>query len=275
MYYQPLVNSGPAQGSFPKSVHLLSNEGKEQIYGCVPNGGIGISIILNGDCFIKKGNNWEQQPRMFIYGLVRRVQWHRITADYQEVTIVFRPHYLQLLLKHRLSELPEAEAIPIYELFDRNEADKLYESLCTTKKEAEIIKAVECFLERSMRKDSLDPRIPVAHSLICERKMRKVEDISAILNISPTRLRQLFQDHVGLSPKELIRIRRINESFRIREHDEASLTRLAYKLDYFDQAHFIHEFKEATGLTPKQYFRNPKLTFDFYNFGRWDRNSFV
>jgi AraC-like DNA-binding protein len=275
MLYQSLAKTGIAQGHLAKSVHVLSNEGSEQIYGCVPNGGIGISIILKGDCFIRKGEVWQQQPKMFIYGLVRQVQWHKMTAGYQEITIVFRPYYLQLLLKDRLSDLPEAAAIPLYDLFGRNEADKLYDSLSKSDGDADIHAAVETFLSGFLKKKTLDSRIPVAYSLICDQKLRRVEDISARLNISSARLRELFRNHVGLSPKELIKIRRINESFRIKEHNEDSLTGLAYKLDYFDQAHFIHEFKEATGITPKQYFRNPKLTFDFYNFGRWDQNSFV
>ena len=33
-----------------------------------------------------------------------------------------------------------------------------------------------------------------------------------------------------------------------------SLTDLAYENEYFDQAHFIKEFKEFTGLTPKDFF---------------------
>jgi AraC-like DNA-binding protein len=33
-----------------------------------------------------------------------------------------------------------------------------------------------------------------------------------------------------------------------------SLTDLAYKNDFFDQAHFIKDFKEFTGLTPKEFY---------------------
>jgi AraC-like DNA-binding protein len=33
-----------------------------------------------------------------------------------------------------------------------------------------------------------------------------------------------------------------------------SLTDLAYENEYFDQAHFIKDFKEFTGLTPKEFF---------------------
>jgi AraC-like DNA-binding protein len=33
-----------------------------------------------------------------------------------------------------------------------------------------------------------------------------------------------------------------------------SLTDLAYENEYFDQAHFIKEFKEFTGITPKEFY---------------------
>jgi AraC-like DNA-binding protein len=34
-----------------------------------------------------------------------------------------------------------------------------------------------------------------------------------------------------------------------------SLTELAYRSGYFDQAHFIKDFKRYTGMTPKQYLK--------------------
>ena len=34
---------------------------------------------------------------------------------------------------------------------------------------------------------------------------------------------------------------------------EENLTGIAYAAGYFDQAHFIHDFRAMTGLTPKEY----------------------
>lgn len=273
MLYRLLQHTGGGPGILPNSIFVLGNDGADQVYGCVPNGGIGLSVVTHGDCFIQKSNVWEKQPKMFLYGLVRQVQWHKITAGYREITIVLRPHFLQKYLRARLSDLPENEAVHLHDLFDKSRVNELYEKLCAADDRG-IVETVNKFLAKALRTDVVDARAITAHKLICEQKMRKVEEVSTAMNISSVTLRNLFRENIGITPKELIKIRRINESFRVKEHNETSLTRLAYKLDYFDQAHFIHDFKEATGITPKQYFLNERLTFDFYNFGRWSQDSF-
>lgn len=69
--------------------------------------------------------------------------------------------------------------------------------------------------------------------------------------LSPRQLRRLFDRHIGVSPKSLARIVRFQSVLR-------SMMKLPQKewgqgcLDfgYYDQAHFIHEFKAFSGLTP-------------------------
>jgi AraC-like DNA-binding protein len=42
----------------------------------------------------------------------------------------------------------------------------------------------------------------------------------------------------------------------LKERSGASLTDIAYSLDYFDQSHFIHDFKRFSGVSPKIYKRD-------------------
>jgi AraC-like DNA-binding protein len=79
---------------------------------------------------------------------------------------------------------------------------------------------------------------------------------------------------MGRPPKELISILRMNKILKSRPNPAMSLTDLCYQHGYFDQAHFIHEFKEVLGMTPSQYFNNQSLAFDFYNSGRWQGDIF-
>lgn len=65
-----------------------------------------------------------------------------------------------------------------------------------------------------------------------------------------------------------------------------SLTDIAYESDYYDQAHFIKDFKEFTGLTPKEFLKDEKMALSsilykklilshFYNFAVLPRITFV
>ena len=40
---------------------------------------------------------------------------------------------------------------------------------------------------------------------------------------------------------------------------EETLTQVAYENDYYDQSHFIRDFKEFTGTNPKDYFGNDQM----------------
>jgi AraC-like DNA-binding protein len=68
-------------------------------------------------------------------------------------------------------------------------------------------------------------------------------------------LARKFSSAIGLSPKQLAKTIRIQTTLKKLLNEEiTSLTDLAYENEYFDQAHFIKDFKEFTGLTPKEFF---------------------
>lgn len=66
------------------------------------------------------------------------------------------------------------------------------------------------------------------------------------------KLERLFQASVGYSPKQYYRIVRFNKA--IRQIDgHRPLTAIGYDCGYFDQSHFIREFRRFTGMTPRSF----------------------
>jgi AraC-like DNA-binding protein len=43
------------------------------------------------------------------------------------------------------------------------------------------------------------------------------------------------------------------------DENPQSLTRIAYESQYYDQAHFIKDFKEFTGINPKDFYKDDEL----------------
>lgn len=77
--------------------------------------------------------------------------------------------------------------------------------------------------------------------------------LSKKTNISQRQLSRQFNAFLGLSPKEYSRVKRFLCSIdNIKKYPFYSLTQIAYESGYFDQAHFIHDCKEFTGMTPKE-----------------------
>lgn len=97
----------------------------------------------------------------------------------------------------------------------------------------------------------------VRHSAITLFRMYgnvSVEEMASDTGYSVRYINQCFKDEMGLSPKQLARIIRFQTAVSaLNDPRERSLTEIAADLGYFDQAHFVHDFKSYTGLTPKKY----------------------
>lgn len=89
----------------------------------------------------------------------------------------------------------------------------------------------------------------------------RIEAIAGTIGISNRQLERKFTNHVGMSPKMFSRICRFQNSMKAAEihmadNSNLSLTKLAYDCGYSDQSHFIREFREFSGMNPRDYFHN-------------------
>ncbi|WP_259014147.1 helix-turn-helix domain-containing protein [Emticicia fluvialis] len=74
---------------------------------------------------------------------------------------------------------------------------------------------------------------------------------------SKSPLEKRFRKTVGASPKKFAGIVRFNALLK-NHTDQKTLTELGLEAGYFDQAHFIHDFKAFKGETPEAYFQHNK-----------------
>jgi len=84
-------------------------------------------------------------------------------------------------------------------------------------------------------------------------EVTSVANLAATVCYSTRQLHRKVQELFGMSSELLLSYRRYKQALhRLHENNE-TLTRIAYTCGYYDQAHFNHEFKEYTGLTPGAY----------------------
>lgn len=68
------------------------------------------------------------------------------------------------------------------------------------------------------------------------------------------RFRERFQSEVGMAPKLFARVQRFQAVIgAVHALDEVDWAGIAADCGYFDQAHFIHDFRAFSGLTPTEY----------------------
>lgn len=81
-----------------------------------------------------------------------------------------------------------------------------------------------------------------------------IGDLSVAAGVSSTHLAQRFKELIGVTPKRLARTYRFTATvFAIDPAGPVDWGDLAARAGYFDQAHFGHEFRAFTGLTPSRY----------------------
>lgn len=94
----------------------------------------------------------------------------------------------------------------------------------------------------------------------------KINELAEKICLSKRQIERMFKKEIGLSPKEFSRILRFQWIlFAKQQNDSLSLTELAYIGGYFDQAHFINDFKTITGFNPKEYFSMGGIISDYYS----------
>ena len=90
--------------------------------------------------------------------------------------------------------------------------------------------------------------------ILADREITKVEDLVRHSGVGKRTLQRLFSEYVGVSPKWVINRYRLHEALeRVAAGESVDWTSLAQDLGYFDQAHFIRDFKKLVGKTPTEY----------------------
>lgn len=89
-----------------------------------------------------------------------------------------------------------------------------------------------------------------------------VERVAREFNISYKSLYRMFVDEFGLTPKMYLKILRFNHAcWLLNKQPFVSWVDLVERCGYYDQSHFIHEFKTIMKQSPRQYLKTSHGSF--------------
>ena len=122
----------------------------------------------------------------------------------------------------------------------------------------EMIASVDAFLRE--RPPAADENVNVAARLVRliqeDREINRVEDVVTRSSMPLRSLQRIFREYVGISPKWVICRFRMHEAVeKVHSGEQIDFAELAQDLGYFDQAHFINEFRKIIGFSPKEYMK--------------------
>jgi AraC-like DNA-binding protein len=90
--------------------------------------------------------------------------------------------------------------------------------------------------------------------VIDDRSIVRAEQVADLMGLSLRSLQRSFRKYVGVSPKWIIQRYRLHEAAEaLAAGTIGSMSELALRLGYFDQAHFIRDFKSVVGVAPSAY----------------------
>jgi AraC-like DNA-binding protein len=125
--------------------------------------------------------------------------------------------------------------------------------------QAQWIEQAEQFLRHRLpeRDENVDLINRIADQIIVDRTILKVDALVDRFNLGKRTLQRIFSQYVGVSPKWVIKRYRLQEAAeQLAGGAIGCWPKMALDLGYFDQAHFIKDFKMIVGRTPAEYARN-------------------
>ena len=202
------------------------------------------------------------QPRSFIFGQITTYLEIAPTGKSGIVAARFLPDGLTPLLSMPVAHL-ENKATSLDILFGEKGRALENQILSAVDNEGRIKLIEDFLLARLAQQQTVDTIARNCVEVIFQSQGQvDVGDLSDKMNIHRRNMERKFTSAIGLSPKQLSKVVRLQATLKMLQTQQfTNLTSLAYENGYYDQAHFIKDFKEFTGMSPKSFFAdNLKLS---------------
>ena len=164
--------------------------------------------------------------------------------------IAFQPSGLHRLLKFPMSELYERDLDT--RLLLGNEIDEITERLKGADDWDHMINIIEFYLLK--RISSIKPLLPVDRAmaeLVKHQGRVSMEELASLACLSLRQFERKCNERLGMSLKQYATLIRFCKAYQLKEmFPQKTWTEIAYQSGYYDQMHFIRDFKKYAGITP-------------------------
>ncbi|MBS1526269.1 MAG: helix-turn-helix domain-containing protein [Bacteroidetes bacterium] len=188
-----------------------------------------------------------------VTGLLDQYRVFKNAPDTSSVLIVFTETGAANFLVKPLHEL-FGQSLSLEHFFNRSDINQTREKLEAARNDKERFRIVESFLLRQLKELKADQMVAGAlHHIYQSKGTIRITKLAELLHTSPSPLEKRFRAIVGASPKKfagIVRARHVLAALNNDDQDTAE-----YLSAFYDQAHFIKEFKKFSSMTPEQYLR--------------------
>ena len=238
--------------------HLAGYTPEHRIERLVPDGRLQIIIELDGQersVYDNESGVPTQSCRAaWVSGVHRRYMSFSAVNDTELVAVIIPPGQGFALLHKPLCELND-KVVPAVEVFGDNVLHLREQLLAVSDSEAKIALLEEWLVGRYDASCATDQRVRNAvEAIVAAPTVATIQGLAEHVGVSRKTLAQLFRKYVGPSPKALQRILRFSAAVQMIQEERAiDWAMLSVECGYFDQSHFIRDFRAFSGYKPKAF----------------------
>ncbi len=198
------------------------------------------------------GEEFEPQARSVAVSQTRRWLEIRPRGASGLISVRFQPWGAYHFFRPPVSEVADVQ-MPVEMLWGRDAAE-LEARLAEAAGDAERVALVEAFLLAQLERHHKEDVEPLVRAVWRRRGRVAISSLCRQLGVGERRLQRTFASALGTSPKGFARLSRFLNACRVlRDGLEPTLTDAGLACGYYDQSHFIADFKAFSGLTPRAF----------------------
>jgi len=222
----------------------------------IPTDNIQLMFHYKNPFVVCHSNNlFIHQPRSIITGLNNSFSDVSTDGEAGVIFVTFRSAGACHFFDFPLSEI-ENQSINLADIFSK-EIKQVEERLYSKKSTGERVEVIEDFLLRRFSPiASYDYSLIQAGIQFIRQNKGQISALTLSDKLSTTTksLERKFSGYLGKTPKQFIKLIRFQETLLdLGNNKDINLTEYAYRNGYFDQSHFIRDFKSYSGYTPKDF----------------------
>lgn len=192
-------------------------------------------------------------PAALVHGVVTRRFDVRLTGEGRVFGVKFRPGGFGAFTGRDVATLTD-RVLPLEDVLP--DSDGLQAAVLAEHDDGARVRLMdEHLLGRRPGPDARYERLlTIVAGMLADRELTRVGQLSERFGIQPRSLQRLFRRYVGVGPKWVLQRFRLHDAQGMIDAGEAGdLADLAVRLGWFDQAHFIRDFRDAVGVPPGEY----------------------
>jgi AraC-like DNA-binding protein len=247
----------PCDQLLPYVKHLIISENENSTaYKVLPDTALVMGFQYRGKLSYTDDGQETALATAGITGLRDSYRVFNNTAGVGSVLVVFRENGAARFIRTPLHEL-FGESLSLEHFFDRAILSAIEERLALAADDRAKISLIEGFLINQL--SGQQPDILVARALEyihASKGTIRMAELACLLNTSSSPLEKRFRQEVGASPKKFSMVVRAQNVLAAMDNGKQHYAE--YLSGYYDQAHFIKDFKKFASITPEQYLKSLK-----------------